>query len=178
MNFNNIDKKPIDKGEFDSFFGDISKNSNEICLYLYKIANIIANNYRLSNLDTRENMIQDSVYVAYRRINSFDVSRGKSAFGYFFKMISNHFKDILRKDYRRKNIATFVSYDLSEDNSIKYVCFSDNDDDKKCKDDESQFCFIRYNEFVNQSSMVRHRRKDLPKECELGAEQVSFLSMK
>jgi len=170
MNFNYIDKKPIDKTEFDSYFKNINENSNIICFHLYKIASIIANNHRTPNLDNRENMIQDSVYTAYRRINSFDVNRGKSAFGYFYKLISNHFKDILRKSYRRQNIATFVSYDLSEDNSIKYIPVVE---EKKCEEYD-QFCFIKYNEVVTPSFVVKSKRNPTKKES-LEVKQTSFL---
>lgn len=124
MNFNLINKKRIDKEYFNIC---LSRNQDEeVVKYFYKIATIIANYYQIRDYELRQDMIQDAVYVAYKRKNGFRFDLNYSAYSYFYKLILNHFKDIMRKRNRRTNIANIVSYDKTEDNISKYKVFNKN----------------------------------------------------
>ncbi len=86
MNFNNIAKGKINKIDFDNCLRD--KNYTEVSKYFYKIAMIIANIYRINDQHYREDLIQDSVYTAYKRKSGFDFNKNSSAYSYFYKLTS------------------------------------------------------------------------------------------
>ena len=149
MNFNYIDKRKIDKDVFNELFSDVEKNYQEIVIRFYKIATIIANRFGIREYERRQDLIQDSVFISIKRINNFSVEKS-SAYSYFFKVILNNFKDIMRKKYRRKNIATMVSYETTQDNVVKVNYF----DDKKLKEisgeKKTQTYFVNIGEMVNK----------------------------
>lgn len=169
MNFNLLDKTKIDKKDFDLQFH--KKDYNNICKYFYKIAHIVANNYMFKDQDKKENMIQDSVYIAYKRINGFDVKRGKPAFSYFYKVIDNNFKDILRKERRRENIARIVSYEVVTENSLQTangISFNSS-----CTlSDNSQNFFVDYSNIVSFDN--KKKDKVVKQEFSVDTEQTQF----
>lgn len=118
MNFNKINKDFIEKEEINKCIKK-DKNWEKASVYFYKIACIVANKFKFQ-YSSREEFIQDAVCTAYIRRKSFDRRRNKCAYSYFYKVILNHYKDILRKILRRNTIAPMVSYEKAVEDNIYF----------------------------------------------------------
>ena len=109
--------------EINNLFINFFKNNSDyhkekIGYYLYKIANIVALQRKIFLAPVREEIIQDAVYICFKRLRCFKLSNEtKNPYGYFYKLIDNHIKDICRKKIRRKNIINFISLDAELKNN-------------------------------------------------------------
>jgi hypothetical protein len=165
LNFTKISKSYIEKDEINACIEGDELNWNKLSIYIYKIASIVSNNFGF-NSSCRDDYIQDAVCVSYYRRGSFDVKKNNCVYSYFYKVIKNHYKDILRKKYRRTGIATMVSYEkATEDNidfsstisyanskeisSIEYVPSSSKTSLNRVVDEKKQTYFISF-EKVNR----------------------------
>lgn len=117
MNFNNINKNFIEKEEINSCLKKENPDWEKASVYFYKIASIIATKFKLHS-SLREDCIQEAVSIAYIRRGSFKRERNNCAYSYFYKIIMNHYKDILRKKVRRENIASMVSYEVAFNDNV------------------------------------------------------------
>lgn len=171
MNFNLITKEKIDKGDFDQSFRD--ENYEKVSVYFYKIASIVANKCQIRDHHKRQDIIQDSVFVAFKRKRGFDFSKKSSAYSYFYKLILNHFKDVLRKEKRRYNIATMVSYEKTEDNVYPSITFDEALISRISAGSKEQTTFIDYKNHVN-FDYILNRRKRQKKAVDTNIIQTAF----
>jgi DNA-directed RNA polymerase specialized sigma24 family protein len=146
VNFDCISKGQISKKEMDECFKKKKPDYEKYGFYFYKIASIIASRFRLYG-DAKDDYIQDAVCVAFLRKDSFNKS--KCAYSYFYKIIFNHFLDMMRKQRRRNGIASMYSYDNPDNTYLVDKGIKEDDDDTNIKKKEHQNTLIEMKEIIN-----------------------------